>query len=133
MLNGLRYLFYKILIAIWAIRKSDTDEWTSLFFVTTIIWMNIQTLFSIAEYLAGHNILQLSSEIQVLLFFVPLLTANYLILIYDGRSKKILNTFKSESSENRTRGNLYIATYVAVSFILLFSITFMRIKTTRIP
>jgi len=72
----------------------------------------------VAEWAAVINV--------VILVFLNLFVIGYLYFLFRNRYKTIVSKYETESDRERKLGNLIVAIYIIVSFLLIFPVGFFK-------
>jgi len=120
----LNYLYYKLFQASLKSSLKDTPEFMTSISFGGLISVNILV---INAFLAKLDIFPFlfSSKIQVFIFV--LITILFPIIFYNKkRYKTIQKKYYQENNNERIKGNVIVAIYVAISFISIFAVAFFK-------
>ena len=119
------YLYYKLFKAAKQSSLYDTAEFTATISFGGLLGAN---LLVISVFLAKLDILPFlySNNYQAgfASFVCIVLAASY--FLRKKRYKFIIKKYSNESEAARRRGNILVALYVALSFLLIFAVAFFR-------
>jgi hypothetical protein len=124
MINILQYLYYHIYI--WLKKKwgeADDPKHTALFGITGTLFINLISIIIFAQKLSIIDLLIYFPKIPkiiIVVFATIFLLVLYLLLIYKGKFKKIIEKYKKESEAARKRGILITWIYIIGSYLIFF-------------
>ena len=122
--NMFNYLYYKLYQASLKSSLSDIPEFLAPVFLGGLISVNILV---ISAFLAKLDILLFlfSNNTQAGIFALIIIVLT--IFYYrKKRYKPIIKKYSQESQKERVRGNVIVAVYVALSFLLIFVVAFFK-------
>lgn len=121
--NMFNYLYYKLYRAAKQSSLHDTAEFTATIFFGGLIGVN---LFVINGFLAKIDLMTFlfsnKNHAGLFGFICILLTSIY--YLSNSRYKSIIKKYSKESNKERIRGNIIVAIYVTLSFLLIFVVAF---------
>jgi predicted transporter len=124
-----QYLFYTFYRWALAIKTDKVPIFKSLVSITFVGYLNIFSIFVIAEIKLKRNIVPVNmSKLNLAFFILFLLAINYIILVNNGKLKKIKERFKDESPRNRKTNQILVGCYVLLTFVLFFSLMYLKSK-----
>ena len=119
------YLYYKLYRAAKQSSLHDTAEFTATIFLGGLIGAN---LFVINGFLAKVNMMPFlfSNKYQAGFFGFTCIVLTGIYYLGKKRYRLILKKYSQESDNKRIRGNIIVAVYVAISFLLIFAVAFFK-------
>lgn len=127
----LRYLYARFYQLMCDVGNGDIPILSSIMFMTFIITLHIQSVllyYSIIFKPKGEwNFTANFALIQV--FVVA--TLLYILLVYNGKSKLILEKFENETRNNRIKGRLIVVSYIIISMLILFFSFYLKMMQNR--
>ncbi len=119
------YLYYKLYRAALKSSLRGTPEFVASVFVGGIISANILV---ISAFLAKLDVLPFifSDKNQGGLFGFICIVLTCIYFLTKKRYKLIIKKYSQENDKERVRGNIIVAIYVALSFLLIFAVAFFR-------
>jgi len=118
------YLYYKLYQASLKSSLKDIPEFMTAVSFGGLININIMVLhillskFNITSYMFSN-----STEVGV---FALISIALSMLYYNKKRIKLILEKYSQESNKQRIRGNLFVAVYVGISFLLVFLVPLFK-------
>ena len=116
--NYLFYREYSWLLKNWG--KEDAPEWSALFVVSFIMFLNIEFLLIIISLFIDVSISPLlnGSKKGVLSIGFFLLILNYSLFVRNEKYKLLVKEFKNEPPHKRRRNTFLLFLFVVFSFVL---------------
>jgi len=118
-MKTIEYLFYNVYRISKKIDMDDIPEWTSVFLVTILEFLNLLVLLELIniciaripiEAIVGNK---LSYPLIIAVLFVP----NYFLFVKDSKFLQIESTFIGESTHRKHVGNIILCCYKLISII----------------
>jgi len=109
-------IYYKIYKTTFKSNK-DVVEWTSMVFLSVLVFFNLITLFSfvyphIKQQMIGKNLF-IGSMLGVIVF-------NYFIFIYNRKYKKIISDYSEKKWPNNFWAGVFTLSYIVSTVVLMF-------------
>lgn len=120
----LNYLYYKLYRSFSKTPLRDIPEFVTPIYFAILISMN---LISISAFFAKLDMLPFpfpnSMQVQIFGLIVMVSTMLY---YRKARYEPIIKKYSKESDKKRIRGNIIVAIYVVLSFLLFISVGFFK-------
>ena len=110
-----------------SVGNGDIAVFASVLFLTFIFGLNVLTIYDLL-YIIGLNIKSVSKPIGVIIFLAPAVIF-YVLLVYDGKSSKILEQYAGELKKDKLKGRIILVAYVVLSMAaVIVSFLLMAMK-----
>jgi hypothetical protein len=116
-----RYFYYTILTGTKKIWESKDNHWTALFFVTALIWTNVESLLQLPSVFGGPSYTVQINRSADLAVFVGYFVFNWFYFVHNERSKRILEEFSGETPEQSKRGSRRVKLF-ALGTVVIFAL-----------
>ena len=123
--RGYKYLYYRIYA--WNLRtwgESDLPQYNALFGVSFLIFLNIMSFLTAIEVCTGRRFTL--SRLAVIAMGGTLMVTGYLLLVHNGKYRRIAKEFSDESPTQRKRRLIAAVIYVTLTFATFFSLVSIR-------
>lgn len=128
----LKYLFYRLYNLMVSVGNKDVAEYYAVFLMAMLIGLNIYTLVSFIYIFTGQRIdLNQGSNVIILLEYMVLSIALYLLFVRKGKYLEIAKEYEAENNAQRVKGNLIAFTYFLLSIGLIIFSFFLMIKKNK--
>lgn len=117
-MNPYHLLYYKIyafLESINAVLKNTIMEWSAMFLLTVLVYLNIFAIASIVE--VNNNLVFIEGELAAKVMGGIVLVVNYFVFIRKKRYKQIISRY---SKRNTSLASWLVVIYVVVSIWAFF-------------
>ncbi len=101
----------------------------SILFMTFVFGLNILSLFEILD-IFSIGVKDISKPFAIIILFCMSIIL-YLLLVYNGKSLKIIHQYEGETKRDRIKGRIIIIAYIVLSIVLLGSTFFLMMKKNR--
>ena len=108
---------YQLVRCILEVQNKDVVEWTSMVFLSVIVFFNIITLFSFIYPYMGK--LQVGKRVFVI-SMLSVIVLNYFIFIYKGKYKRIISDYSEKAWANNFWSAIFALIYIIGSVALMF-------------
>ena len=123
----LEYLYCRFYQLMVSVGNGDIAVFASVLFLTFIFGLNVLTIYDLL-YIIGLNIKSVSKPIGVIIFLAPAVIF-YVLLVYDGKSSKILDQYAGELKKDKLKGRIILVAYVVLSMAaVIVSFLLMAMK-----
>ncbi len=113
-------IFYRLYRIAVAISNDETPEYTSLFAMSGIIFINFNFLFGIFNYFDFKYSIK-PNLIAYISLSVLITLLNYIIIFKLNGVNKIIDDFRFEDNKQKVKMNIYVGLYILGSIILSLS------------
>lgn len=120
----LHYLYYKLYQASLKSSLKDIPEFMSAVSFGGLISINLVMINMVLSKLSIMPFLFSSSEEGGVFAFIVIVLS--MIYFNKKRIKLILDRYSQESNKQRIRGNVFVAVYVGISFLLVFLVPLFK-------
>ena len=117
----LYYLYYKLYKATLTGSLNDIAPFATSVYFGGLIATNIFVINSFVKKLFAASFFPIIT-IWVISLYIITITISYIYFIYVVNYKGIIDRYSQESEKQRIKGNIKVAIYVGVSFLLMFII-----------
>lgn len=123
-----KYVYYRIYS--WNLNqwgKSDLPEYNAMIGLALTILINILSVPTVIEAITGYRMFDFPAISKGSLVIGLLIygSLHYFALYHNGKYKKIIKEFESESEAQRKRGTIWVLVYLVGSVVILFSSWFI--------
>ena len=110
------------------ISKSEQPVLNSLTIVTFLIICNILTLSLVIEMFTSISLINFHtvSNLQIALFTIAIFVFNYFILVFKGKSRKIINIFDTYPQNISYGWVKFYILFSIVSLLLIFGLVMLK-------
>lgn len=128
MLNIYKYLFYREyswLLKNWG--KKDLPEWSALFVVSFIMFLNIGLLLLIIQLFIDIKIfpMDVAPKNEIIIIMLSLFAINYFLFVHGEKYKLIVDEYKKEPHDTRRRNTFLLIMFVILSFVLPYLVIYL--------
>lgn len=131
MWKATKYLYYKLYKLFLRMHgKDDLPELTTSIVVGILFFSNLLTLIATIDiFYPVYRFHEIPRGKFILLIGIPWLLFFYLFLAFNGKYKRIIIEFNTESEEQRKKGKTNVIIYIILSVVLFFiSFSLLSIK-----
>lgn len=118
------YLYYKLYQASLKSSLRDIPEFMASVYLGGLLSVNILVISAFIRNLNLAPFLFSSKEQAAILTLILIVFA--IIYFRKKRRELILIKYSKEKKEERIRGNIIVSVYVALSFLLIFAVAFLK-------
>jgi hypothetical protein len=128
MLKIYKYLFYReysFLLKHWG--KEDQPEWSALFVVSFIMFLNIGLLLLLIQLFIDIKIfsMEVAPKKEIISIGVLLGAVNYVLFIYRNKYELIVEEFKCEPPHQRKKNTNLLYLFIILSLILPYLVIYL--------
>lgn len=124
LLNMLDYLYYKLYQSVLKSSLWDIPEYIAPVYLGGVININILVIFAFLVKI-DIGLFPFPDKVEAGVLCVTLIIL--MMFIYrKKRSEDVLKRYQQETNKQRIRGNIIVAAYVGISFLLIFAVAFFR-------
>jgi hypothetical protein len=109
-----KYLFYKILVFAYWVKTRNTQEWSAMIIVSILLFINCDTLYSIALLYMVRGSNYLVSPFYNVFFGGIIMALNYSYFVKDDKYLLIKKEFEKESVKEK-----WISTGLVLMYLIL--------------
>lgn len=125
-----QYFFYTLYRWALHIKTDKVPVFKALLSLVIIQMINIETLLICIEIYLKKVLVPVDiGEFKIVIIILVLLGMNYIILLRNGKLKKIIDRFKNEHKRNKQINQVLIGCYILLSFVLFFFLIYLESKT----
>ena len=119
----IKYIYFRFYQLMVSVGNGDIAGFASIGLMTIMIFLHLGTIWFI-EFDLGKSIEIPRFVAWVVIVCVPSLL--YFLLMYNGKSKKIVEKFRGEDPKARLTGRIVVVSYMILSFVAFIVSMFMN-------
>lgn len=123
LLNYLYCRFYQLMVSVG---NGDIAAFASVAFMAFAIVLNVACVITLLYALADVKIIP--STPVALTVAACILISLYFLLVYNGKSSRIMAQYKGEDRKEWVRGRIVVIAYLVLSFAVLMASVFLMIR-----
>ena len=124
-----QYIFYAFYSWALFLKTDKVPVFKALLSLVIVEFINIFTILVFFEIRLKRIIIPVNtSEYNIVVLVLILLGVNYVILIKNGRLKKIKERFMCESPSNKKTNQIIVGCYVLLTFVIFFFSMYIKSK-----
>lgn len=125
-----QYVFYTFYRWALALKTDKVPVFKSLLSLAIIEFVNVFSIFVFIEIQVKENIIPANmAKINIAILILALFGINYMVLVSNGKMKKIKERFRNESLKKRKTNQILIGSYVILTFVIFFTLMYFKSKT----
>jgi len=115
-----------------SVGNRNDAAFTTVLLMSMLIGLNITALSAFVYFLTGQKIdISFGSKAIILVEYLTLCFAFYLLFVRKGKNLEILKSYESETSKEKERGKVFAISYFVLSIGLIIFCFYLMIKKNR--
>ena len=119
------FIYYYIYFVLYNLTKrtnKEVVEWTSMIFLSVLIFLNIFCLLFMPNSTFFKKIETSNAKLLSMIVMAVIILINYYIFIFKERFRNIINKFSEQKGSKRIIGHSLVIIYVCLTFYFFFKI-----------
>lgn len=122
------YLFYKVYRVVLKSSWQNISEFATSIYIAFLLSINIITTSELLFKLKTIPEI-FSNKYQSMKLCVILIILSFLIFLWKGRYKKIIERFSTENDKESKRGNVLVLFYLIISVLMIFVVALTNVDS----